>query len=267
MSKPVYFFPILMTLPFAAAGYDEIDPKKRHEILVKAGLKDFSPNVWEDLNEIEKNGLKKILKPHFDKNQIEDHDLVEYCLTCLFRAIKIWITTSGNKYKVKKPYFEGVGLQAKEIKDLIELLRAKELKKAEFYLKNDKKITFKGYSLYLLEVFFIHFEKFKWNKRNLYTKDKFVFALNELKGYYDAGLSQIAEKRQYKKKMDFDEFHRVTVRNICKQLHIFLVKYSSLVPKGNKTSNDELRLIIDFLKLTKLEKFDDLGTLRSLIVR
>ncbi len=250
MNKQESFDIIAQTLPFAINGYYVTKEK-----------------AWAELNENEKNGLKKILKPYIEQGYFQDDDLVKACFTCLFRAIKIWVRNSEIEHKQQKQYLEE-NFQSTEILDLIGMFKAKEFQMAEFFSVKGEKIRLNGIgATQLLEKLFYYFEEFEPDENTWYGRDANHFALSLIKDYYNRDLANKAKKRHYKKKVDFDEYHRRAVVAICKQLHKFLVNYSSLVPKGNKTSNDELRLIIDFLKLTKLKELDDLATLRRLIDR
>jgi hypothetical protein len=251
VSKLNHFFVIAETLPFALSGYYSTGEK-----------------AWANLSATEKNGLRKILKAHIGKSHFEDDDLVEYCLTCLFRAIKIWVKDSSSIYNDTEQYQKDT-VQSKEIKLLIEMLWENKFQKAHFYTLNGKKVTLQGVSsTFLLQSLFFYFESLERPAEEAVNRGSLTLSIIfQLKMLYQADLEKKANKRAYNKKVTYDEFYRNNVKAICKQLHKFLVKYSSLVPDGKLTTNEELRLISDFIRLTKLDNFENLESLRSFILR
>lgn len=234
-------------------------------------------NTKHEVTDLERKKVKKILEPfnHYFLNE----EIIETCFVCLLRALKAKNERLHFEYEkslnLRKAPLEDLELEKLVKKftdrnDLKDPFSIDELENVEFKFKSKDKIILKGYFAdFLFEMLFRYYDSLDVNIMGHKDTSLSLNGILYLKSRYNEEISNKKKKskRNYKKKYTSDEYHEMTVKSICKELHNFLKINTQIIPKGSQTSTNELKLISDFISLSKLENIDSIEVLRNWITR
>ncbi len=243
----------------------------RHD--VQFGIAGYYAAIEDHPTEKQKKIISDILKPSIEKGKIDTSAINLFYI--LFASLRIIKRKSSHSYKLEKV----AKLNAIPVSEIIQIATIMEKRKSDFLnitkdsikvvkfsFYNGKTIVMKGSMTdFLFEMVFAMLTRM--------DDSRLVNIPIELDGFlhfrrqYQRILSK--GKRGYNKGETFTkkEFDNYTMKKACKDLHNFFYKYTSLIPHGQKTANEELRIIQQFLSLSDYNADLEINTIRNYIIR
>lgn len=242
---------------------------------LQSAIEGFYPKKGDAISGNEALKILDILRPYilkFDK----DIDVVKlFCI--LFTAIRIKKKKASHSFKL----FQSAKVNEIQVEKFNKLIRyfsnretiepfrtSNDLKSAEFTFKDGQKVKLTGNNTdFFFEFVFRMLDKLNPNSKDWIVEktpielDGFLYFQKIFKQKSGSG------KRQYKRDLTRREYDEFVLRQLTKDIHNFILKYSTIIPTGKKTTNSELRLIQAFIEVSDYKNDFELSQLRNWIVR